>query len=884
VSGAGYALWFGVDDGQLLGAFLRESQLHIVAVDPDPAKINALRLTFAAAGTYGHRIVLHVGDPIRFKAPPYIANLVVVGESLATHLSEPRVLQAAYESVRPYGGRLWIQADKARSEALVNEIAAANLPQAKIYVEAGGVAIIREGALAGSADWTHQYGNVANTVKSDDRRVKLPLGLLWFGGNTHNDVLPRHGHGPSEQVIDGRLFIEGMDCLSARDVYTGRVLWKREFAELGNFGIYFDESYTNVPLSTVYGQKHIPGANARGANFVATSEAIYLLATNKCLVLDPATGKLLRKIEASFGSPSEATRWAYIGVCEDVLLAGIDFANYTRQFALWPTNNPSASNRPPTAVDLSASRALVGFDRHTGEVLWRQEAHHSFVHNAIVAGNGRVFCIDRLPNSARDKLKRRGRPAPKDFRLAAYNLHNGHLLWETTNNVIGTWLSYSGQHDVLLQAGASATDRLKDEAEQGMIAYNGKTGAILWSNLAVKYTGPCILHDDVILTTPTSYKTNAGAFGLLDGLPRGLRNPLTGQLEPLRIYRTYGCNYPVACENLLTFRSGAAGFFDLLNYSGSGNFGGFKSGCSPNLIAANGVLNAPDYTRTCTCPYQNQTSLAFVHWPGDELEYWTHNQFGVDTKEGIRIRRVGINFGAPGDRLERTGTLWLEHPSVGGSSPNLLVTVKGSKTNFFCRSSIAFGGEGPAWVMASGVTGIERVIIAPETRKKLPPPPAPKKKTGDDIEDKDEAEPEKNGNSQTNGVSSTASSTASITKTNPLPVELTNALTKAASTNKVEPPFVSTLTAAPYTVRLYFAEPEDLAPGLRVFDVELQGRLVLPAFDVVKAAGGVRRGIIKEFHGVTVEHDLTIKFTRAKGQTNGPLLNGVEMILEESAN
>ena len=109
---AGYALWFGVDDGQLLQAFLRQSQLHVVAVDPDAAKVHALRQSFAAAGLYGSRVALHIGDPLTFKAPPYIAELVVIGESFAPKLSDHRVLQAAYESVRPYGGRLWIQADQ----------------------------------------------------------------------------------------------------------------------------------------------------------------------------------------------------------------------------------------------------------------------------------------------------------------------------------------------------------------------------------------------------------------------------------------------------------------------------------------------------------------------------------------------------------------------------------------------------------------------------------------------------------------------------------------------------------------------------------------------------------------------------------------------------
>ena len=79
--------------------------------------------------------------------------------------------------------------------------------------------------------------------------------------------------------------------------------------------------------------------------------------------------------------------------------------------------------------------------------------------------------------------------------------------------------------------------------------------------------------------------------------------------------RTYGCNTPAASENLLTFRSGAAGYYDLCNDGGTGNLGGFRSGCTNNLIVAGGLLTAADYTRTCTCSYQNQASLALVPMP-----------------------------------------------------------------------------------------------------------------------------------------------------------------------------------------------------------------------------------------------------------------------------
>ncbi len=136
-------------------------------------------------------------------------------------------------------------------------------------------------------------------MKSDDEIVKAPLGILWFGGNSNLDVLPRHGHGPPEQVIDGRLIIQGIDCISARDVYTGRTLWKKTFEGLAKdtWMVYYDETYDgDSPLDTKYNQEHLPGANARGTNFIATKEYVYAIEGNRCHVLDIRSGETVKTI------------------------------------------------------------------------------------------------------------------------------------------------------------------------------------------------------------------------------------------------------------------------------------------------------------------------------------------------------------------------------------------------------------------------------------------------------------------------------------------------------------------------------------------------------------------------------------------------------------
>ncbi|MEN9575686.1 MAG: hypothetical protein RL514_3541 [Verrucomicrobiota bacterium] len=866
----GYALCFGAEDGELLEALVANSKLHVVAVDPDAAKVDALRRRFDAAKLYGKRISLHVGDAVNFKAPPYFANLIVVGESAVAHLRNPAALRAAYESLRPYGGTMWVPVAGEAAAEFQRTIAEAKLERAEVHgartptsaaasspttppaADAGVRApllLTRVGPLPDAADWTHQYGDIGNTVKSDDARVKAPLGLLWFGGNSNLDVLPRHGHGPPEQVIGGRMILQGMDSFSARDVYTGRLLWKTEFTNLGTFGIYFDKSYTNTPLSTAYNQKHIPGANGRGANYVATEDSVYVAVGSACQVLDARTGKLRQTIALPAPPAGQAPgEWAFIGLYEDVLLGGEGYANYSRTLG--------GTTQTNTIEDFSASAGLAAFDRHTGKLLWRAPARHSFLHNGIVAGNGRVYALDKLPKSAEDKLKRRGLPSPTDYAITALDARTGQPVWSADTNIFGTWLSYSKEHDTLLLAGAKATDRLRDEVGEGMTAYQGTNGSVRWQDLLRKYTGPCILHHALILTSANSYQASSGAFNLLDGTPHLVANPLTGKLEPWRVSRAYGCNNIVASENLLTFRSGSAGFYDLLSKSGTASLGGFKSGCTANLVVANGVLNAPDYTRTCTCSYQNQTSLALVHMP--DMEMWTYSQFGLDGQEGDRIARIGINFGAPGDRRAEDGTLWVEYPSVGGDSPGVPVTVTGKQVTWFRRHASQMSSASLPWVAASGVRDCEVITIAPEMVRPKPAKPA---RTKEDEEDEGR----------------------DPTKAAPL-LELlakraTNSLPSTA-TNAPALPLRPPPAPSPYTVRLHFAEPDDLPPGGRVFDVALQGRAVLERFDIARAAGGDRSGVVKEFKGIVIAKELKITLTRAAGAKAGPVLSGVELIAE----
>ena len=245
-------------------------------------------------------------------------------------------------------GRIERQLNKlAGVEAVVNLAAEkAHIRYApKLIDRAALIATIEKtgfGATLSAAD-THaeEKARKLAAYREELRRFWISLALtlpligqmaFMFSGawDAHNDVLPRHGHGPSPQVIGGRLFIEGVNCLSARDVYTGRVLWKREFEDLGTHNVYYDDTYVNEPLSVIYNQVHTPGANARGTNYVAAPEGVYLAVGSRCLLLDAATGRTVREFQLP-AIEGQQPAWGFIGVDEQLLSAGAGFSHYSQR-------------------------------------------------------------------------------------------------------------------------------------------------------------------------------------------------------------------------------------------------------------------------------------------------------------------------------------------------------------------------------------------------------------------------------------------------------------------------------------------------------------------------------------------------------------------------
>ena len=87
---------------------------------------------------------------------------------------------------------------------------------------------------------------------------------------------------------------------------------------------------------------------------------------------------------------------------------------------------------------------------------------------------------------------------------------------------------------------------------------------------------------------------------------------------------------------------------------------------------------------------------------------------------------------------------------------------------------------------------------------------------------------------------------------------------------------------AVYTVRLHFAELNpSVRPGERVFDMKVQGETVLANIDVVAAAQGPNKAVLREINNVAVSDNLVLELAPTTGSPTAaqlPILNGIEVI------
>lgn len=666
----GYCLILGCGDGRFSYELAKLSELKIYVVEPDAKKVSIARDTINRTGLYGARITIEEGSFSGIPFSDYFANLIISEEMILTgKISTPA--EEIFRMLKPCGGVLYLGQPKQMiktSEAKVKEYVNVWIKKSGIkdfkFEEKDGIWIkVTRGQIPGAGKWTHQYAGPGNTACAEDKIIKYPLGVLWFGEPGPADLINRHSGAPAPLSINGRFFVQGNNMVMAYDAYNGVELWRRK---------------TQAVILPVF---------TRGSVWACSEEGLFLVQRNECLHLDPETGETLQTYDLPPHSDGKSRVWKYIAVVNNLLFGSA--AKYDRSDMLF-------------AVDIKS-----------GKNMWTCEGQ-SIDNMTVAIGDGYLYYTDSgVTQEEKDEaLQERGeRVGNADVRrVVAINVKSGEKVWQRPVDLAdcGPPLHAIFSNGILFFCGAYQNGHFWNDFQAGKlkhrrgIALSGKDGKILWSTPLNYMTRPMV-NGNVIYAPPF-------AFDLRTGKEITQTHPVTGREVKFEFGRGHHCGVISGSTNFIYMRSLTTAFYDLIKNSGVIHFFGQRPGCHLNIIAANGLVIEPDYSSGCQCLFALNSTLVFK--PREADRGW-----GMFCSTGYKVpvKHLAVNLGAPGDRRDEKGILWLSYPR-----PSIyLVLNLELKTTFssgggyymFDPDNLRIDGTDKPWLFSFGCNGITRCTI-----------------------------------------------------------------------------------------------------------------------------------------------------------------------------
>ena len=453
----GFALDLGCGDGRLIFELAKATDLHVIGVESDPAKVATARAKLAAAGLYGTRVTIIHSNPNTAPLPDYFANLVVSARTV----TGGKVPTDAQRMLRPYGG-----------------LFAVGKP--------GSVSHTTRGALKGAGSWTHQYSDPANTTCSDDQLVKGPLGMLWFR-DMGQEMTSRHGRAPSPLYSRGVLFSEGLDSLVAVDAYNGTKLWE----------------YSLPGILRAYHGDDLMGTSGTGSNYCVSDDSVYIRRDDHCLRIDIKTGKLVKKITAPKAANGKPGTWGYIAFVDGQLFGSLSNPEHVVTYRYVKGGDMKKQ--------LTESTSFFAIDPATGKIDWRYDAKDSLRHNTIAIGGGNVLLIDR-PVAMYDR-RRDGKPkGERPGRLISLYAKTGEKMWAQDKDIYGTVNAISAKHGVVVMGYSPTRFKLASEIGGRLSGFRLHDGKRLW-DIKSRYSSRPMINDQTIYA-------QGGAWDVKTGKPK----------------------------------------------------------------------------------------------------------------------------------------------------------------------------------------------------------------------------------------------------------------------------------------------------------------------------------------------------------------------------
>ncbi|MDP6444141.1 MAG: PQQ-binding-like beta-propeller repeat protein [Pirellulaceae bacterium] len=699
----GFCLVLGGEQGRLAYELANRSKLQIYAVESDIEKVRTARRALKQAGLYGKRIVFVHSESTETPLPNYFANLVVSDTALLTG-KLPLSSNELGRYVKPCGGKVCVGSpSKTPAADLAKSLGETYLRDDAKISTSGDWALLTRGKLPGAGDWSHQYGNVSNTSFTKDYRVKGSLGVLWYGDPGPSQMINRHQAASAPLTTNGRFFIQGTDNVRAFDAYNGLFLWEYENPGAIRTGVF---------------------NNHETSNLAATDDDLFVVVNEVCTRLDAATGKLVRQYKAPQADDGVERKWGYVAV-DDGLLYGTSTVR----------TELAASLRRRGRTIGAETDGLFAVDLNTHQQLWKYTAKN-LMHVTIALGDGHIYFVEStITQEERDRLLRqdkaelrklKGEAAKKkeaelkalDVRRAVcLNARTGEKIWSKpidVTNVSGVssgggniCLMYHDGHVVI--CGANANGHYWNQflsgqfSQRRILVLKAADGEKIWSKDANYMNRPVMVNDQII--------AEPWSFEVATGEEKQRVHPITGAETKWQFSRPgHHCGIITATPNMMLFRSGFIGYYDMYEDSGTRHFSGQRLGCWVNAIPGNGLVVIPEASAGCVCLFSIASTVVLEPREDRGPAWGIYSAAGPTTP----VKRLAINLGAPGDRRDKQGNLWLGFPrpkTVGRMEFVFNIAPKLAKGGrYYARNSesIEFTDATTPWLLSSGAEGLTK--------------------------------------------------------------------------------------------------------------------------------------------------------------------------------
>ena len=568
----GYCLVLNADQGQLVYALARQSNLRIIGLESDPQQTATARENLIRAGVYGCRVTIHHGSLEKLPYQEYFANLIIADGPLDDRQTSQANAELT-DMLRPCGG-VW--ALKSTPAMPNGDDSIQPLPSKKH--------LLVRGALPGSGEWTHFYADSGNTACSGDARLRdQKMEILWFGRPGPNRMIDRHHKTCAPLYKDGRLFVTGNDYIAAVDAYNGAVLWEND-----------------VPQSLR------TAAFRSSSNIALSDDTLYVAAADSCLAFNAADGQTSTRYQI----PSGAGEWTYVS-CVDGMLLGTS----SKAGSIYRMSEPDREYIWRNDIPVVTSDALFAFKQGVDTPQWTYTPDAgAIITPTLAVSDGRIYFVQssnpetlRKPASRSSQKELLGRGAT----LMALELETGKEIWRESVDLkkMHHVIHLIASNDTLLITGSfytsiSGKQRLRYE----LAGFSATTGKEIWRNTH----------------KPDYDQVLNGGHGEQVQHPAVVGNVVYGpgfacMLTTGKPYDGWAWHKSHKCTTLSTslhcafsrFTGAKLPFrFDLENGEPTALTSVSRPGCWINIIPAGGLILIPESSSGCTCGYSIQTSLA----------------------------------------------------------------------------------------------------------------------------------------------------------------------------------------------------------------------------------------------------------------------------------